>query len=302
MPWNGSGQFNRTDGTRSGATTWNQAEGAAVDILSTDHDTHDEDIATGLENCLTVDAQTVMNNNTFIKARNAGDTADVNIIKVNASNVVELNPNIKFGGASNTQTTATSDGSDNAFIQISGGGTVDTSRGAYIEISGNEASNAGRLLLRSGDTGNIVLQPPSSRTIEFYSNGTLIWTLDASGDLSQNATNGGDIVFTKDDTGVIGTAGSITAAGSTQGTATAITKTVINIGGGSGGVRLPDTSAGRVIYLWNTGVASLNVYPASGETIGNLALNAPLVVNQGEGAVFYAYGGTAWGYTLGDNS
>ena len=47
MPWIGSAPnqtFQRTDGTRSGSQTWQQAQAAAVDIIATDHDTHDQDL------------------------------------------------------------------------------------------------------------------------------------------------------------------------------------------------------------------------------------------------------------------
>lgn len=57
MPWNGSGGFSRSDGTRTGATVWDQAKTAGVKVVAVDHDTHDEDLATGLENCLTLDGQ-----------------------------------------------------------------------------------------------------------------------------------------------------------------------------------------------------------------------------------------------------
>ncbi len=40
--------YTRTDGTRTGTNTWAQADAAGVDILSADHDTHDEDMATAL--------------------------------------------------------------------------------------------------------------------------------------------------------------------------------------------------------------------------------------------------------------
>lgn len=51
MPWSGaagSQTFSRTDGTRTGTTVWQQAQAASVDIDSPDHDTHDQDIASGL--------------------------------------------------------------------------------------------------------------------------------------------------------------------------------------------------------------------------------------------------------------
>lgn len=55
MPWTGSSgaqSFQRTDGTRTGSTTWAEADAAGVDIITTDHDTHDQDIADGLSSCL----------------------------------------------------------------------------------------------------------------------------------------------------------------------------------------------------------------------------------------------------------
>jgi microcystin-dependent protein len=58
MPWNGaagSKTFGRTDGTRTGSTTWAQADAASVDIISTDHDTHDQDVADGINAALCKD-------------------------------------------------------------------------------------------------------------------------------------------------------------------------------------------------------------------------------------------------------
>ena len=55
MAWDGSGNFSRTDGTRTGAEVWTEADAASVSILSADHDTHDQDLADGIENCLTID-------------------------------------------------------------------------------------------------------------------------------------------------------------------------------------------------------------------------------------------------------
>ena len=57
MPWDGSGNFTRTDGTRQGSTAWEQARQAAVNVNAGDHDAHDEDIVDGMENCLTRDGQ-----------------------------------------------------------------------------------------------------------------------------------------------------------------------------------------------------------------------------------------------------
>jgi hypothetical protein len=47
MGWSG-GTFTRTDGTRTGTAVWADAEAASVNILSADHDTHDQDLAGGI--------------------------------------------------------------------------------------------------------------------------------------------------------------------------------------------------------------------------------------------------------------
>ena len=57
MPWDGSGNFIRSDGTREGANVFQQARDATVLVNAPDHDTHDEDVATALENCRTLDGQ-----------------------------------------------------------------------------------------------------------------------------------------------------------------------------------------------------------------------------------------------------
>ena len=74
-----------------------------------------------------------------------------------------------------------------------------------------------------------------------------------------------------------GTWGNLTAAGTTQGTATAITTNNVNItAGGSGrGVRLPAATVGmRVVIKDKTG-SSKRVYPATGEFIDERLVNIP---------------------------
>lgn len=53
MAWDGNGQFTRTNGTQSGAVTWADADAAGNDITTSQHDTHDEDLADGIGACLT---------------------------------------------------------------------------------------------------------------------------------------------------------------------------------------------------------------------------------------------------------
>lgn len=61
---------------------------------------------------------------------------------------------IKFAGDTTIKAT-TSDGSDNASLQILGGGAIATSRGASIEIGGNESlTRPGAIFLQGGNVAN----------------------------------------------------------------------------------------------------------------------------------------------------
>ena len=76
MAFDGSGNFIRTDGTRTGATVWSQARDANVLVNAPDADTHDEDFATGLENCLTRDGQNSPSANLPMNAKKHTGVAD----------------------------------------------------------------------------------------------------------------------------------------------------------------------------------------------------------------------------------
>lgn len=51
MAWSG-GTFTRTNGTYSGAAVWQSDASAAVKIRADRHDTHDLDLANGINFCL----------------------------------------------------------------------------------------------------------------------------------------------------------------------------------------------------------------------------------------------------------
>jgi hypothetical protein len=57
MAWNGSGNFQRTNGSFSGSAVWEDDANAGFDIVDTRHDNHDQDLAQGINNCLTKDGQ-----------------------------------------------------------------------------------------------------------------------------------------------------------------------------------------------------------------------------------------------------
>ena len=76
MGWDGSGNFNRTDGNRNGSTTWAQARDAGALINAPDADHHDQDIANGLENCITLDGQNSPSVNLPMNAKKHTGVAD----------------------------------------------------------------------------------------------------------------------------------------------------------------------------------------------------------------------------------
>jgi hypothetical protein len=94
----------------------------------------------------------------------------------------------------------------------------------------------------------------------------------------------------------------ITAAGSTQGTATAIYSdvNVVSTAAASTGVLLPSNrSAGDTVEVVNLGANSLSVYPPTGGNINNGAANAAFAVASTKGAVFRQVTATQWTAILG---
>jgi len=58
MARDGNGTFVRGNGTNTGAATWSDDRDADILILSTNHDTHDQDIANGITQSISKDGQT----------------------------------------------------------------------------------------------------------------------------------------------------------------------------------------------------------------------------------------------------
>ena len=92
----------------------------------------------------------------------------------------------------------------------------------------------------------------------------------------------------------------ISAAGSTQGTATAITKemNVVSTVATGAGVVLPTAVAGMVISITNTSANALLVYPATSAAINTGSANAAYSQSAGATLQFIAPTTTQW-YTVG---
>jgi hypothetical protein len=92
----------------------------------------------------------------------------------------------------------------------------------------------------------------------------------------------------------------VSAAGSSQSDATALTKTinVITTASSGQGVRLPTSLVGMVLYITNTSGNSVTVYPASGARINGLSTNAGLTMGSNATIHLIAPTTTQW-YTTG---
>lgn len=90
----------------------------------------------------------------------------------------------------------------------------------------------------------------------------------------------------------------ITAAGTTQATATPIGAPLANVSGADGtkGVRLPAIiRAGQCVAVYNaTALNGLNVYPNTGATINGGAANTPISIEGKTLALFMAVSATNW--------
>lgn len=209
--------------------------------------------------------------------------------------------NLLYSGSRNVFAT-TSDGSDSAGIGIWGGGSNSATRGAGSEFYGNESSfNAGGATIRTGNISNAVLalvNSSSNGSISANTNSADRWFFESDGDLSNDATNGGNLVFAKTGTGVIHNVNNaVSTAGSDQAGATALTATInlITTASGTQGVRLPSPVAGQTIIVANnSGVSTARIYPHSGGNIDGGTSNVHILISTATTFTFVAMSSTMW--------
>jgi hypothetical protein len=93
----------------------------------------------------------------------------------------------------------------------------------------------------------------------------------------------------------------ISAAGSTQGTATSLTNAVNFIGtaaSGSGVVLSSSATAGDSQFVYNGGANPVKVYPPSGASINGLTANAPHVLVMRTACQYFCGSATQWAAVL----
>ncbi len=179
---------------------------------------------------------------------------------------------LTFGDATANQVLSigslTANGTDNATVHISAA-TNSAARSPFISIFGNQvASDGGKLLISAGSEGadgRLIILTPTSNPMQFYTNNALRWAINGStGDLGQDATNGGSITMTKASTSIaLPTGATLTAAGSSISDALQLTAVYncVTTAAASTGVKLWAATVGTTLVVKNQGLNTIVVYP-----------------------------------------
>lgn len=147
----------------------------------------------------------------------------------------------------------------------------------------------------AADSASFLFQTGFSGRAEFGTTGDDNFTLKVSSngstwlDALKIVAATGRVAFKSIATGV-------SAAGTTQGTATALTKSFneVTTVAASAGVALPAPEAGEIVMVANQGANALSVYPASGHSINSLSANTAQSLATDTRRMFFAVSGSKW--------
>jgi len=181
MPWSGAGSFSRTNGINTGPTTWSLDEAGGIGIARDRHETHDNDLATGI-------------NAAIAKNGENAPTANLPMGGFRHTNVADATTRSDYSKVSQTQDSAymyggTSTGAANVYTILLSPAITAYTAGltvrfrshqantgtATLQVNGlgivNITKRAGTIFLNGGDIGN-------GDIIECMHDGT-VWQLTA---------------------------------------------------------------------------------------------------------------------------
>jgi len=225
----------------------------------------------------------------------ATGTAPIQVVSTTrVANLNVAHANVSDFGAVTTQTTGT-------FYPIFV--SANTSANYALASNANISFNAATGLLTTSTlavTGNANVGNLGTAGLIIATGNVTGGNLTTSGVVAATGNvSGGNLVATSYHIRSITTG--ISAAGSTQGTATALTKeinVVSTVSSGANGVVLPTAVAGMVLIVNNTSANTLNVYPATGGAVNSGSTNAAYSHVSGASIQYYATSSTQW-YTVG---
>lgn len=222
----------------------------------------------------------VLSNNTYFKGRNAANSADISILKVDAADDTILN----------------ADSGD--IIEFAVGGTTVLTIDSTTLLTGTDD-----VLITAG-TDDVVVTGTDDVVIQTQGSGDII-TLAGGGtgvDLTVSDTAvsvAGELVLTADILNVATNVETVAGAGTTVADAAALsaTKGFHQLTGANGtvGWKFPSATAGDVHFLLNTTAGVPKVYAVSGGTCNGGAADAACTLVTGIVAhICYATSATAW--------
>lgn len=123
---------------------------------------------------------------------------------------------------------------------------------------------------------NTSIQIPVGSSLQFIASSTTRWYSSATGDTGSGANV--RQVAPQLDAETYTTSATVSAAGTVQGDATALTSdySVVTTAASGTGVVLPTATTGRRVIVVNKGANALNIYPATGAAIDALGTNTAL--------------------------
>jgi len=302
MAFNGSGTFTRNNGTHTGSTVWAQDNAAGTKIVDTIHDTHDQDIATGLSTCITKDGQTTV-------------TADLPMATFKHTGVGNGSARTHYTSIGQLQDQGplwggTAGGTAAAFTISLTPAITSYVVGQQFRFIASVANSGVLSLAVNGLTAYAVNR--NSSTVPVGANDilagevvTVVYDTTGGSHFRLISKSAGSLFFVSDYIGIQHTvATGISAAGTTAADATQLTKTinVVSTVAANSGVRLSDSyPIGAVVYILNTDAAdTLKVYPkSSGGTINGSSVAAiEVIATTGKGGTAFIQAAASTWYTV----
>jgi len=155
--------------------------------------------------------------------------------------------------------------------------SVTATTGSFTSVSASTISAATLTIGAITASANITAQANVVVTNNVYASNLYATYANISNNLavSGNETLGGNLSMSG---AILFSSATVSAAGTNQGTATAVSADNVFVTGGTGGILLPSAVAGREISITNNTGSNITVYPASGHSIENNSANAGTVV------------------------
>ena len=168
------------------------------------------------------------------------------------------------------------------------------SSGGAIVVAG--ALTNGQLLIGSTGAAPVAASITGTTNQVTVTNGTGAITLStpstfiAPGSVASTSTLAAGTLFST------GTSATVSAAGTTQGTATVLSNSynIVTTAAANSGVQLPVQTAGMIVTVVNKGANTVNVYPSTGDIIDSAAVNAAVTIPVNGTATYQASSTTQW--------